>query len=111
MSEAEVDYVIAAVHLAARYAGRLLPAYRFDPYSGLWRHRDAPPPPVSLAQVSYDGEGGLRHPVARPVELPGLPVQLRSARAVLAAGAGAGPATPRRISPELEQLRWFDTGS
>src|SRR5262249_34868394 len=38
-SEAAFDYVLAAVHLIADEGWKLLPHYRFDPDSGLWRHR------------------------------------------------------------------------
>jgi selenocysteine lyase/cysteine desulfurase len=71
LSEAELDFIVAAVHLVATYGVRLLPAYRFDPRSGLWRHRDAPPPLPGLRHVSFDAAlpGHLER--LRWFELPG----------------------------------------
>jgi selenocysteine lyase/cysteine desulfurase len=59
--QAEVDYLVQAVQLVASYGHRLLPDYRFDPRSGLWRHRDAPPPPPGLDQFAI-GEAPRRAP-------------------------------------------------
>ena len=39
LSDAELDFIVEAVHLVATHGVRLLPEYRFDPRSGLWRHR------------------------------------------------------------------------
>jgi selenocysteine lyase/cysteine desulfurase len=41
-SAATVDYVVAAVRLLAVHAWKLLPQYRFDPATGVWRHVSAP---------------------------------------------------------------------
>ena len=38
ISEAVFDYVVRAVELVAREGWRLLPWYRFEPATGLWRH-------------------------------------------------------------------------
>ena len=52
ISEPVFDYVVAAVSLVAEHGWRLLPDYRFDPATGLWRHRDGPvEPPLRLDQV------------------------------------------------------------
>ena len=68
ISEATADYIAAAVELIAADGYRLLPHYRFDPRTGLWRHASGPPrPPLTLADVSYglDGEMDLSPP-SRP---------------------------------------------
>lgn len=45
-----------AVHLVASEGTRLLALYRFDPFTGLWHHREARArPPVSLYDISYTG--------------------------------------------------------
>ena len=39
ISEAVLDYVVEAVGLVAEHGWRLLPDYRFEPATGMWRHR------------------------------------------------------------------------
>ena len=63
ISEPVFAYIVQAVDLLARYGWRLLPAYRFDPASGRWHHRDGPvEPPMRLAHVHYDADGRLAYP-------------------------------------------------
>jgi hypothetical protein len=100
VGEAVFGYVVEAVHLLAEHAWKLLPLYRFDPESGLWRHRDAGPAPTladaQVPRVTRDPERELAR-------------QLEHARRILLAGAAApcpadrGPA----LSPEFERIRWF----
>jgi hypothetical protein len=80
------------VHLVATHGARLLPRYRFDPRSGLWRHHDEAAPPTSLHRISYDAEGQLRHPGGGRRRVPdsALAEYLRHGQAILAADPGAG---------------------
>jgi hypothetical protein len=56
-------YLIDAVDLVATHGYRLLGDYRFDPHTGLWRHRNGPAePPLRLGQVRYDPDAGLTWP-------------------------------------------------
>ena len=114
ISEAVFDFILDAVDLVARDGWRLLPQYRFDPPTGLWRHRGgAPEPPLSLLDVRYvDGEmryAAHRHrePESRLADLPGR-----------GAGAPRDPATDGRrgrraggdrlaVGADFEHLRWF----
>ena len=103
-------YIIDAVALVAESAPALLPYYRFEPDSGLWRHRDGlAEPPLSLHDVSYiDGEMRYRR---RPTPVPegGLGEYLERARLLIAELAGARPA-PIGLpdtSDDFEHLRWF----
>jgi selenocysteine lyase/cysteine desulfurase len=113
LSEAVFDYLVAAVHLVATHGARLLPAYQFDPGSGLWRHRDAPPPPTSLRRLAYDadgrlcGQGGGPH---LPVPDSALAGYLREAGVILAAHpAAGGQEHPGAAVPDgFERLRWFE---
>jgi hypothetical protein len=41
-TENEVDYILEAMTLIAKWGSRLLPSYVLDTQSGLWRHRDTP---------------------------------------------------------------------
>ncbi|TPX00487.1 aminotransferase class V-fold PLP-dependent enzyme, partial [Schumannella luteola] len=45
LSEEVFRYLVEAIALVAEQGHRLLPLYRFDPLTGLWRHRDGPVEP------------------------------------------------------------------
>lgn len=111
ISEAVFSYVVQAVRLVARDGWRLLGDYRFEPSTGLWRHRQGPAePPLRLGQVTYDAQGAMRYPShqdrAPESDLKGY---LEQAEAVLTAATPApdGP-IDHLVSADFEQLRWFD---
>jgi selenocysteine lyase/cysteine desulfurase len=111
VSEAVLDYVVAAVDLVAEHGWRLLPDYRFDPATGLWRHRGGPvEPPLRLDQVRYAGDGSMTYPHHdEPVPESALPGYLDEARALLSQAPGArGDAVPGQVSDDFEHLRWFE---
>jgi selenocysteine lyase/cysteine desulfurase len=105
LSETVFEYLVEAVDFLADNARKLLPLYQFDPYSGLWRHRDAPfVPPVSLEALSLASSGP--RPTAPESVLPGY---LERAREIVAE-LEADPPLPSRtpfVSDEFERLRWF----
>lgn len=124
ISEEVFDFLIAAVHLVAERGWTLLPDYRFEPDSGLWRHRDGrPEPAASLLDLSYRG-GRLSYP-SRHVTTPewALPGYLDEARATfdaaearlaegaqLEVGLGEGAqleAGDPALTADFEHLRWF----
>jgi hypothetical protein len=94
--------------MVATSAVRLLPAYRFDPRSGLWRHRHAPAPPVGLRRLldgrpspSCQGRSAGPRRRARPV--------LRQAEAIFAARPSSNGAAPAAtMFDEFDRLRWFE---
>ena len=92
ISETAFRYVLDAVHLLADDGWRLLPLYRFDPDSGLWRHRAGTP----------DAPLGLRDVVAqKPTRLGSAPEsvlahQLEAARRIIAAAHAQPPSRPSR---------------
>ncbi len=97
----------AAVHLTATHAARLLPDYHFDPATGLWRHRAAPPVRTGLRYDMHRVTGGGRRRVSAGV----LPGYLRAARVIFAAhnapaavGGGSGGAG---VADAFDRLRWF----
>jgi selenocysteine lyase/cysteine desulfurase len=109
ISRVTAGYIAAAVELIAADGYRLLPEYRFDPHTGLWRHRNGPPrPQITLHEMFYRRDGNLdyprRHGRAGEDAFPGY---LRHARAVLAALPGHIDDGPTGLSPQFEALRWF----
>ncbi len=102
-------YIVSAVVLVARWGQRLLPQYRFEPTTGLWRHRSAPAePPLSLQQMDF---------TSVPPHLPGtldtapvaaLQGYLADARALLAGLPEPVTSQTSGLSPDFEELRWFE---
>ncbi len=112
ISEAVFEYLVDAVDLLATEGWKLLPLYRFDPVTGLWRHRDGPiEPPFRLTDLSYDEPTGelvlpqLPHDRAPESALRGY---LEEARRVLAAADGTGDDSLPGVSADFEHLRWFE---
>jgi selenocysteine lyase/cysteine desulfurase len=109
ISLAAADYIAAAVELIAADGYRLLPDYRFDPHTGLWRHAAGPPrPQITLSDISYGPEGEMNYPRRRgQAGEEALPGYLQQARAVLAARPKHLNDGPTGLSSEFEALRWF----
>jgi selenocysteine lyase/cysteine desulfurase len=109
ISAAQADYIAAAVELIAADGYRLLPQYRFDPHTGLWRHATLPPrAPLSLAEVRYGPDGNLTYPGRRgSAGEDAFPGYLREARAILDDLPGQLDDGPTGLSLDFEALRWF----
>ena len=114
ISETVFQYLVDAVDLVAEHGWKMLPEYRFNPASGLWRHHHGPiEPPLRLAQLSYDPQTGeLRRPPvdrARASE-DALAGYLDAARARFDAASSWTQTNPHAgaLSAEFEHLRWFD---
>ena len=109
VSEAVLDYVVAAVDLVAEHGWRLLPDYRFEPATGRWRHRSGPvEPPLRLRQVGYDPDGTMTYPHHdEPVPESALAGYLAEAREILARATPPDPAVGQ-VSADFEHLRWFE---
>ncbi len=112
ISEAVFDYIVDAVALVARDGWRLLPWYRFDPASGMWRHATgSPEAPLSLHDLRYEF-GGLSYPAHRHREPESrLTDYLAEAARIVADPIGAlGTAPdpePLDLGEDFESLRWF----
>jgi Selenocysteine lyase len=113
ISEAVFRYLVQAVELVAEHGGRLVPHYRFDLASGLWRHEDGPvEPPLRLTDVGYDAEGRFTYP--HHDDRAGEEVlerYLEEARALVASlpDADALPqASDVALGADLDRIRWFD---
>ena len=63
ISEVVFEFILQAVHFVANEGWALLPRYRLDTATGLWRHRDGlAQPPMSLHDISYQrGEMDFEH--------------------------------------------------
>jgi selenocysteine lyase/cysteine desulfurase len=116
ISEAVFRYVVEAVDLVAREGWRLLPDYRFEPASGLWRHRAGPvEPPLRLTDVHYADDGRLTYP-AHHDRAPESALQdyLEQARRLLAGRPEPEletcpqAARPALVDDDFERLRWFE---
>ena len=116
LSDPVVEYLLEAVSLVARDGWRLLPDYRFDPATGLWRHRLGPiEPPLRLTQVGYDADGRMTYPHRRErAGVEALTGYLRQARELIAARTAAeehsdGTADgTMAVSVDFDALRWFE---
>jgi selenocysteine lyase/cysteine desulfurase len=109
ISPATAGYIAAAVELIAADGYRLLPDYRFDPRTGLWRHAAGPPrPPITLAEVGYGPDGQMDYPRRRgQAGEDAFPGYLRQARTILAARPAHLEEGSTGLPPDFEALRWF----
>jgi selenocysteine lyase/cysteine desulfurase len=109
ISETVFDYILDAVDLVASDGWRLLPLYRFDPVTGLWRHRDgSPEPPLSLADISYDGGRMAYESHRHRAPESSLAGYLEDARRLLAdAPVEVDGRAQMEVGPDFEDLRWF----
>ena len=114
ISETVFQYLVDAVDLVAEHGWKMLPEYRFNPASGLWRHHHGPiEPPLRLDQLSYDPQTGelQRPPVDRArASEDALAGYLDAARARFDAASSWTQTNPHAgaLSAEFEHLRWFD---
>lgn len=110
VSDTVADYIVEAVRMVARDGWRLLGDYRFDPVSGLWRHRaGVVEPPNRLADVRF-ADDGVSFPAGGTTGGEELLAQhLADAAAILAAAPEPDLGDhPANVSADFEHLRWFD---
>lgn len=111
ISEMVFRYVVDAVTLVADHGWTLVPDYRFDPVTGLWRHRAGPvEPPMRLADVRFTDQGELVYPHTRETAPESaLAGYLDDARALFARRRGADDEVDATgLSADFEALRWFE---
>ncbi len=110
IDDAVADFIIDAVHLIADEGWRLLPHYRFEPVSGLWRHRKPQAePPLSLHDVTY-ASGAMEYPERRRFhDDDQLADYLTEAHRIMteAIGSAPSPLGGPDVSEGFEHLRWF----
>lgn len=111
ISDTVRDYLVEAVDLVARNGYRMLGDYRFDPGTGLWRHRHPPAaaPPL-LSDLHWDARQGPTWPHRRPAATLGeeaLAGHLAQARELLAARPDRIEYGPTGLPADFEAVRWF----
>ncbi len=104
------DYIVEAVRMVASDGWRLLGDYRFDPDTGLWRHRAGPvEPPMRLRDVSYAADGTMtyeRHDTTAPVSV--LADYMAEARRIMSEATPCASAEPAHLTADFDALRWFE---
>ena len=104
------DYIVEAVLLVARDGWRLLGDYRFEPQTGLWRHRGgAVEPPMRLRDVYYDDAGAMNYPhhdTTAPVSV--LADYMAMARKIMADANAPDCSEIDHLTDDFDQLRWFE---
>lgn len=116
ISDAVFRYIVSAVSMVAEHGFKLVPLYRFEPATGLWRHEAGPvEPPLRLAQLSYDADGVLQFPrhddTAPESALAGYLTEAAALFDSLPdpyANGQPDHVADSRLSADFEHLRWFD---
>jgi selenocysteine lyase/cysteine desulfurase len=113
ISEAVFSYIVDAVSMVADHGWALLTDYRFEPATGMWRHRQGPvEPPLRLTDVGYDTDGVLRYPAHQETAPESaLAGYLAQARQIFASRTDPTDDAPVGMSADFEALRWFDLPS
>jgi selenocysteine lyase/cysteine desulfurase len=104
------DYLIDSVELVAEHGHRLLPDYRFDPRTGLWRHHDTAQVPAGLPDLRRAVTTSLpprTDAATGSVGEDALADQLDTARAILATRPDHVADGPTDLDARFESLRWF----
>jgi selenocysteine lyase/cysteine desulfurase len=113
ISDTVFEYIVEAVELVATHGWKLIPQYRFDLATGLWRHENEPvEPPLRLTDVAYDADGVMTYPrhddTAPETALAGYLDEARELFATLPDAAELPQATDVALGADLDRLRWFD---
>jgi selenocysteine lyase/cysteine desulfurase len=113
ISDTVFRYIVEAVDLVATHGWKLIPQYRFDLATGLWRHENGPvEPPLRLTDVGYDETGAMTYPrhddTAPETVLAGYLEEARRLFATLPDAAELPQATELALGTDLDRLRWFD---
>ncbi len=104
------EYIVEAVAMVADRGRALLPSYRFEPDTGLWRHRDGlAAPPLSLHDISYEA-GVMDYPQRGSAMPEGALRQYLTSAASLIDELEAAHPVPLGLpetTGDFEHLRWF----
>lgn len=112
LTDVVCGYLIDAVDLVATHGWKLLPDYRFDPHTALWRHHSGlVEPPLRLGQLWYDEDGRLCWPAHHErADEDALDSYLAYARELLLdlPEPDLDGRPGEAVSPHFEELRWFE---
>jgi hypothetical protein len=113
LGEETFRYIVQAVTMVAENGWKLLPQYRFEPTTGLWKHRGGPvEPPLRLAQLHYDEDGILRFPPTDDLAPDTARADALAAAVELfesAPDVAPGPSSlVDELGADFEHLRWFE---
>jgi hypothetical protein len=109
ISEEEFQFIVEGVRLIAEHGWRLLPHYRFEAETALWRHRRGlPHPPLSLFEIDY-GNGHLEYRTSERVSAGAgeYPRYVAEAHTFFATASTESDVTDDILAAEAESLRWF----
>ena len=109
ISEEEFAFIVDGVHLIAEFGWKLLPHYRFEADTALWRHRRSlPHPPLSLFEIDY-GHGLLEHRTSgrSSASADDYPRYVTEAHTLFATAAVDSEVIDEVLDAEAEALRWF----
>lgn len=113
LSEEVFDFLLKAVHFIAEHGWKLLPHYRFEPNTGLWRHRRGrPDAAMRLCDLRYhDGKLQYRSRHSKEPEWVLAGYLDDAARIVASVEAEARnlDIDDAKGNEDFEALRWFPT--
>jgi hypothetical protein len=112
ITEEMFDFVVRAVDFVAREGWRFLPLYRFDPFTGLWDHRDwTHQAPMRLHEVEYrKGRLEFPHGHIRRQASPYAKYLEQAERLLETIPEVVPPSAsydPNCVTEDFELLRWF----
>lgn len=113
-SDVVVGYLISAVVFVARYGHLFLTDYRFDPDTGIWRHRNGPiEPALRLREISYKDGAVMTYPTHNDrapesalTSYLEFAQEMASERQVRVSSSETTAAST--MSDRFESLRWFE---
>jgi len=116
ISDTVFQYIVDAVSLVADHGYKLVPHYRFELDTGLWRHENGPvEPPLRLSQLAYNEAGELTFPRHQDKAPESVLADYLTEAEMLFAGlpdpyidGQPDHAADTRLSADFEHLRWFD---
>ena len=105
------EYIVEAVRLVAREGWRLLGDYRFDPSTGLWRHRDGAVGAADAARAT----SRTTTPAPWPTPTTTPPRRCRCSPTTWRRPAGSWRTPPppdcskiAHLTDDFDHLRWFE---